>query len=188
MQFRQGAAIAALSILLLPLFIIRGHRTESDKGAAAPAVIPPPHGYVQIQGSVELPGIYPISDNELTIAVINLAKPACETGAIPGLNIFERKAVTGDLYTITCKRKSDRAEILIQEMSPAVAMIMGIPFSINKASAKDLERLPDIGLRTAEKIIEHRQINGGFNKLEDLMMVEGIGEKKFAKIIKYLKL
>jgi competence protein ComEA len=56
------------------------------------------------------------------------------------------------------------------------------PVNINTASASQLEALPGIGARTAQLIVEHRQKNGGFKKIEELMNVKGIGEKSFLKL------
>lgn len=53
---------------------------------------------------------------------------------------------------------------------------------INQASASELERLPGVGARTAERIIEYREKNGGFKKIEELMNVQGIGEKSFLRL------
>jgi competence ComEA-like helix-hairpin-helix protein len=58
--------------------------------------------------------------------------------------------------------------------------------NINSASVKDFMKLPGIGEKTAEKIIELRKERGKFNKLEDIMDVKGIGEVKFNKIKKFL--
>ncbi len=56
------------------------------------------------------------------------------------------------------------------------------PVNINTASATDLEGLPGIGAKTAARIVEYRQKNGPFKKVEDLMNVRGVGEKNFLKL------
>jgi competence protein ComEA len=56
------------------------------------------------------------------------------------------------------------------------------PLNLNAATATQLESLPGIGAKTAERIIEYRQKNGGFKKVEELMNVRGVGEKSFLKL------
>jgi competence protein ComEA len=56
------------------------------------------------------------------------------------------------------------------------------PVNINAASAAELEGLPGIGAKTAGRIIEYRQKNGPFKKIEELMNVRGVGEKNFLKL------
>ena len=58
----------------------------------------------------------------------------------------------------------------------------GAPINLNTATVAQLETLPGIGKSTAERILEYRQKNGGFKKVEDLMNVRGIGEKSFLKM------
>jgi competence protein ComEA len=53
---------------------------------------------------------------------------------------------------------------------------------LNTATAQQLETLPGIGAKTAARIIEQRQKSGGFKKIEELMNVQGIGEKNFLKL------
>lgn len=53
---------------------------------------------------------------------------------------------------------------------------------LNSASQRQLEELPGIGPRTAERIIQFREENGPFRRIEDLMNVRGIGEKKFERL------
>jgi comEA protein len=62
------------------------------------------------------------------------------------------------------------------------ATALTTPVNINTATVAQLEALPGVGAKTAELIIEHRQKNGGFKKIEDLMNVKGIGEKSFLKL------
>lgn len=56
------------------------------------------------------------------------------------------------------------------------------PVNLNTATAAQLESLPGIGARTAALIVEYRQKNGGFKKIEDLMNVRGVGEKSFLRL------
>ena len=54
--------------------------------------------------------------------------------------------------------------------------------NINTASVKELDALLGIGTKTAALIVEYRQKNGPFKKIEELMNVRGVGEKSFLKL------
>jgi competence protein ComEA len=56
------------------------------------------------------------------------------------------------------------------------------PLNLNTATVAQLEALPGVGAATAKLIVEHRQKNGGFKKVEELMTIKGIGEKSFLKL------
>ena len=64
--------------------------------------------------------------------------------------------------------------------APATAPTLVV--NLNTASATDLEALPGIGAKTAARIVEYRQKNGPFKKVEELMNVRGVGEKSFLKL------
>lgn len=66
----------------------------------------------------------------------------------------------------------------------------GIPktkININTASIDLLDKLPGIGPKIAETIVRYREDNGFFEKPEDLINVKGIGEKKLAKLLPYIR-
>jgi competence protein ComEA len=56
------------------------------------------------------------------------------------------------------------------------------PVNLNTATVAQIATLPGIGEKAAQRIVEYREKNGGFKKVEDLMNVKGIGEKSFLKL------
>jgi len=54
--------------------------------------------------------------------------------------------------------------------------------NINTATAEQLQTLPGIGPALAKAIIDHRTKNGKFGKIEELINVKGVGQKKFQKM------
>ena len=78
-------------------------------------------------------------------------------------------------------------------VTPAVAAVQARPagdgaqtasaaVDLNTATAAQLETLPGIGPSLAARIIEYREKNGGFKKIEEVMNVRGVGEKSFLKM------
>ena len=53
---------------------------------------------------------------------------------------------------------------------------------INLGDSAALQELPGIGPAMALRIIEYREKNGPFERIEDLMEVKGIGEKRFLNL------
>jgi competence protein ComEA len=58
---------------------------------------------------------------------------------------------------------------------------------LNTATAEELTAVPGIGPSLSKRIVEFREQNGPFRRVEDVMKVRGIGEKSFQKIKPYLK-
>lgn len=54
--------------------------------------------------------------------------------------------------------------------------------NINAASVEQLTLLPRVGAVVAQRIVDFRDKNGRFKSLEDLMLVQGVGEKTFELI------
>ena len=56
------------------------------------------------------------------------------------------------------------------------------PIDINTATKEELTELPRIGEVTAERIVAWREENGPFSSTEELMNIQGIGERVFERI------
>jgi competence protein ComEA len=56
------------------------------------------------------------------------------------------------------------------------------PVSINRATRQELERLPGIGPALAARIVAQRERYGPFRRVEHLMMVRGISERRFREL------
>ncbi len=59
--------------------------------------------------------------------------------------------------------------------------------NINTASAEKLEKLPNIGAKTAQEIINHRERFGAFRKPEHLLLVRGISDSRFRQMRSLIK-
>ncbi|MDE0133166.1 MAG: ComEA family DNA-binding protein [bacterium] len=62
------------------------------------------------------------------------------------------------------------------------------PVSLNRASVDQLEEIPGVGPVLAHRIVHHRQANGPFLEVEDLLDVTGIGERKLAELRRHVAL
>lgn len=60
--------------------------------------------------------------------------------------------------------------------------------NINKATQTELETIPGIGPSTALKIINYREENGKFSKIEDIKNVSGIGDAKYEQMKDYISI
>lgn len=58
----------------------------------------------------------------------------------------------------------------------------GQPININTASLSELEKLPGIGEVLAGRILAYRKEHGPFRRVEHLMMVRGLSDRKFREI------
>ncbi|RNC83879.1 MAG: hypothetical protein ED557_08905 [Balneola sp.] len=69
-----------------------------------------------------------------------------------------------------------------KEVSRGDAIDAVYPININTANQATLELLPGIGETYAKRIIEYREKNGGFKTVEELINVNGIGEKRLERL------
>lgn len=60
--------------------------------------------------------------------------------------------------------------------------------NINQAQTEDLLRVPGIGPKTAEFILEYRHTVGKFNSLEPLKKAKGMSPQRYERLTRYLKI
>ena len=139
---------------------------------------------VRVSGDVRHSGIYEVGANALTGSVINMAGINGSLKSLTPSESVARTVVNG--ADLNLKMQNDGTGILsVGSMPSGERIVMGIPLDINFMDEADFRRLPGIGPVMASRIIEYRQKNGGKMMVEDLIAVEGIGEKRYQKLSKY---
>lgn len=92
------------------------------------------------------------------------------------------RMITAALLILTLGAGTAAAQSASRSSVPTTPASVETPVNLNTATATQLETLPGIGPVTAQRIVEYRQKNGSFKKIEELMNVRGIGEASFLKL------
>ena len=126
---------------------------------------------VHVSGSVVLPGLVTLVDGARVADAIAAAGGASPEADLAGINLAE---LIADGTRLHVPRFGESA---IEPSS--VTQTDGL-VSLNRATAAELQELPGVGPVLAQRIIDHRERNGGFTVIEDLLDVPGIGERVLA--------
>lgn len=187
LKFKPGNLLyRRLIVILLAVAVtvplLMKSRESSIKAASTAFPFLDDRIYVCVGGDVAHPGVYSVSVNKMTIDAIQLAEPFGTPKAYfpPGVERLQLRNGTDIKITISY---GNIAKISVGSIPTAHRIILGIPLDINTMSAEDLDRIPGIGPVLAKRIIGFRQFNGGSMTAQELLAIEGIGEKKY----KYLK-
>lgn len=150
---------------------------------------------VDVGGAVVHPGVYRLPPNSRTrdaVAAAGGVTPSADTSLLnlaaflrDGDKVFvPRRDQAGMHSTPGWPAATDAARHTL----PPAAVAGQARISINRATAPELERLPGVGPAIAQRIVEYRMQHGYFMRLEDLMLVPGIGPKKFDQLRPYISL
>jgi len=88
-------------------------------------------------------------------------------------------------FLFGCSEQKQTQQILSTENK---IQISESAININTASAAELEKLPHIGAKTAQAIVEHRDKFGKFRKPEYVMFVQGVSDKRFREMQSLIKI
>lgn len=166
--------------------IIKSRRSAGNAAPAAFYVSSSARSVVRISGEVRHPGIYRVDDNILTMDAISLAIPLWQPLRYVPQGAERLPVVNGADLRLT--RNPDNSALIYVGMIPASQrLLLQIPLDLNTLQAADLERIPGIGPVLAQRIIARRHNNDGKLAVEDLLSIDGIGEKTYNRIRRYLK-
>lgn len=151
---------------------------------------------VYVTGCVKNPGIYEIEKGQIINDAITAAGGFTEDADI-NINLVYKlyenvtlriKSIneTSDSFRSTGIEIIEGASGIIADPDQQSLSGSGTLININTANASLLSTLPGVGASTAKKIIEYREKNGDFKKIEDIMKVPGIKESKFSQIKTYI--
>jgi competence protein ComEA len=140
---------------------------------------------VDIKGEVNNPGCYEVEDNLRVKDVIALAggiTPDADTSNINlSTKVHDEMVIVIEKKGTQTEKIESEAKVTTNTKTSTTSKTTG-KISINKADQKTLMTLTGIGESKAKKIIEYRNANGPFTKLEDIKKVNGTGDAIFAKI------
>ena len=94
----------------------------------------------------------------------------------------------GEGVTVVTEWQDPEPQVLTEtpDTPEAPGLLEGEVLNLNTASQTELTRLPGIGETKAAAIVAWRQEHGSFQTVEDLMAVDGIGEKTLENLRPYV--
>jgi competence protein ComEA len=131
---------------------------------------------VDVKGAIKSPGVYEMKLGDRVIDVIEQAGGLHENADSNNIN-FAMKLVDEMVLYIPIVGE----EKIIEPTVGGMQNQDGGKVNLNKASEAELQTLTGVGPAKATAIIEYRNQNGGFKKVEEIMEISGIGEKTFEK-------
>lgn len=131
---------------------------------------------IDIKGEINSPGVYEMQLGDRMIDIVDRAGGLTDEASETAINLAEKlqdeMAIVipkeGDELSETDELNSNASNGLSSELDK---------LNLNHATQAELETLNGIGPSKAEAIISHREENGLFQSVEDVLEVSGIGEK-----------
>ena len=184
MERYRRLIIILLAVAVIMPAVLKSRRSPNLRAPAAFSVVSSAKGYVRVSGDVRHPGMYPLGVNKLTSDVITMAMPVQPISALEPAGVGSVPVRNGEALQLLV-RGNEGALVTRGTIPAAERLVMGIPLDISTISEADLDKVPGIGPALAMRIVRYRQNNGGRMSVQDLLLVEGVGEKKFAALRKF---
>jgi competence protein ComEA len=150
--------------------------TPAPTGTVAPAgsVI-----YVHVAGAVRRPGLYELPAGVRAADAIEAAGGAKRHADLDAINLAE---VLVDAMKLDVPERGEATAVPTPSSSAAASALV----DLNTADQAQLETIPGIGPVTATAILQHRDEIGGFQAIEELLDVDGIGPATLESLRPYV--
>lgn len=145
---------------------------------------------VYITGEVNNPGVKELEIGARIEDLINTAGGLTVNADISRVNLAYclEDGIKVNIPNINNKLEN---EIITTENESGIIEDMenkkSVKINLNKATLTELCELPGVGESLAQRIIDYREENGEFRKIEDLKNVSGFGDKKYESLKEYIK-
>ena len=172
-----------LGLLLAGGMWVAARAPEGDSVQLRPAPTPEPI-QVHVAGAVVRPGLYDLPEGSRVMDAIEAAGGFVAEADKNGINLAARleDAQLLDVPFVSgYVAEEEQGFVVISEGTPSPLAGEEL-VNINTASLEELDTLPGIGPTTAQKIIDYREANGAFARIEDIVNVSGIGSATFEDI------
>lgn len=171
-----------IGLILAGLLYLTMRAPQGEPVELLPTPTPEPIT-VYVTGAVQRPGVYRIPRDGRLVDAVQQAGGFQEGADLTQLNLAEKMEdgkqviIPGATGVPTPQLVIGGSGLLVTPTPPAGQIV-----NINTADAALLEQLPGIGPTTAQKIVEYRDANGQFTKIEDLLKIPGIGPSTLDEI------
>lgn len=133
---------------------------------------------VDVAGKVRRPGVFTLPAGSRVIDAIGRAGGARAKVDLSGLNLAR---VLADGEQVLVGQEPAHGVAAGAASAPGAPSAGGL-VSLNTASLEQLDGLPGVGPVTAQKILTWRQQHGSFASVDELLEIDGIGEKTLADL------
>ncbi|MBI5305568.1 MAG: helix-hairpin-helix domain-containing protein [Chloroflexi bacterium] len=151
--------------------------TPTPRSTATPASIT-----VDVRGAVNKPGVYTLALGSRVQEALTLAGDATNAADLRPLNLARKLNDGEQLYIPVLGEAPPTSAPASAKGTPTIAKSPGGKINLNTATLPELDTLPGIGPAIAQRILDYRQQNGAFAKIEDIKKVRGIGDAMFDQI------
>lgn len=139
---------------------------------------------VDIKGAVVKEGVYQLQRNSRVTDAIQIAGGLRDDADPNAINLAQKLSDEAILYVA---RKGENKSIIDSQGQQSSSIEQGgqrdQKVNINKATIEDLRKIPGIGEKRAQEILDARDSKGGFKSIDDLLTISGIGQKTLEKIM-----